>query len=89
MSRFTKSNSLAVDPSDPNIIYAGTWHLPWKTEDGGKTWAIIKQGIIECTSDVFSIVVDPGWQRNEGYSSACVGYLQGATTAEQKNVTRC
>ena len=29
--------SLAVDPVNPDIIYAGTWHLPWKTADGGKT----------------------------------------------------
>ena len=63
--------SLAVDHTDPNVIYAGTWHLPWKTEDGGKTWAIIKQGIIE-DSDVFSIVVDPK-QPSEVYLSACSG----------------
>ena len=63
--------SLAVDPVNPDIIYAGTWHLPWKTEDGGKTWTNIKQGIIE-DSDVFSIVVDPK-QSNVVYLSACSG----------------
>src|SRR5205823_1021468 len=30
--------SVAVDPLNPNVIYAGTWHLPWKTTDGGKTF---------------------------------------------------
>src|SRR5580698_5096254 len=50
--------SLAVDPSDPDIVYAGTWHLPWKTSDGGKNWREIKQGVIE-DSDVFSIIIDP------------------------------
>ncbi len=30
--------SLAVHPLNPDIIYVGTWHLPWKTSDGGKTW---------------------------------------------------
>ncbi len=63
--------SLAVDPANPNIIYAGTWHLPWKTTDGGKNWTSIKQGIIE-DSDVFSIVVDPK-QPNVVYLSACSG----------------
>ncbi|MGA8067298.1 MAG: hypothetical protein WCA47_08210, partial [Terriglobales bacterium] len=27
--------SIAVDPRDPNTVYAGTWHLAWKTSDGG------------------------------------------------------
>ncbi len=40
------------------MIYAGTWHLPWKTTDGGAHWDNIKQGIID-DSDVFSIIVDP------------------------------
>jgi photosystem II stability/assembly factor-like uncharacterized protein len=63
--------SLAIDPTDPNIIYAGTWHLPWKTFDAGKTWTSIKQGIIE-DSDVFSIIVDPK-QPSVVYASACSG----------------
>ena len=50
--------SIAIDPANPKIIYAGTWHLPWKTTDGGEHWTNIKQGIIE-DSDVFSIIVDP------------------------------
>jgi len=29
-------DSIAIDPHDPNTIYAGTYHLPWKTVDGGK-----------------------------------------------------
>ncbi|MGD0798188.1 MAG: hypothetical protein ABR910_10730 [Acidobacteriaceae bacterium] len=63
--------SLAIDPVDPNVIYAGTWHLPWKTTDAGKTWESIKQGIIE-DSDVFSIIVDPK-QPSVVYASACSG----------------
>ena len=31
-------DSLAVDPRDTNTIYVGTYHLPWKTTDGGKSW---------------------------------------------------
>ncbi|HSK46342.1 MAG TPA: hypothetical protein VLA83_20910, partial [Candidatus Binatia bacterium] len=43
--------SIAIDPVNPEVIYAGTWHLPWKTEDGGKTWHNIKKGVID-DSDV-------------------------------------
>jgi len=28
--------SVAIDPLNPNVIYAGTWHLPWKTADGAR-----------------------------------------------------
>ncbi len=49
--------SIAVNPANPDIIYAGTWHLPWRTTDGGKHWESSKQGVIE-DSDVFSILVD-------------------------------
>ena len=63
--------SIAIDPVDPQIIYAGTWHLPWKTTDGGEHWKNIKQGIID-DSDVFSIIVDPK-QPNVVYASACSG----------------
>ena len=31
--------SIAVDPKDPNTIYAGTWHLAWKTSDAGANMA--------------------------------------------------
>jgi len=63
--------SLAIDPRSPDIIYVGTWHLPWKTIDGGHTWISIKKGWID-DSDVFSIVLDP---RNPErvFASACTG----------------
>lgn len=63
--------SIAIDPADDNVIYAGTWHLPWKTTDGGATWKNIKEGVID-DSDVFSIIVDPK-QPNIVYASACSG----------------
>ncbi len=63
--------SLAVDPQDPDTVYAGTWHLPWKTPDGGNYWLNIKQGVID-DSDVFSIIVDPD-QPKIVYASACSG----------------
>ena len=49
--------SVAVDPVDPRIIYVGTWHLPWKTTDGGLTWKPVPVGMIE-DSDVFTLTLD-------------------------------
>lgn len=63
--------SLAIDPRNPDIVYAGTWHLPWKTEDGGRTWHHMTQGIID-DSDVFSIIVDYSNPATM-YLSACSG----------------
>ena len=63
--------SVAIDPSNPSIVYAGTWHLPWKTVDGGEHWTSIKEGIID-DSDVFSIIVDPKSPATV-YASACSG----------------
>ncbi len=63
--------SLAVDPTNPDIVYAGTWHLPWKTDDGGKTWKNIKDGVID-DSDVFSIIIDPE-RPHTVFLSACSG----------------
>lgn len=43
------SGGLALDPTDPNIVYlsrqdtSGNWDLEqWKTADGGQTWSTIK-----------------------------------------------
>lgn len=63
--------SLAFDPADTNIIYAGTTHLPWRTSDGGATWQSIHTGMID-DSDVFSIEVDPH-QPSRVLASACSG----------------
>jgi photosystem II stability/assembly factor-like uncharacterized protein len=72
--------SLAIDPSDPRIVYAGTWHLPWKTVDGGKTWVNIKDGVID-DSDVFSIILDP-IDPKIVYASACSGIYKSETAGE-------
>src|SRR5438045_6281235 len=39
--------SLAIDPRNSNVIYAGTWYLPYKSTDGGQTWRVIKKGMID------------------------------------------
>lgn len=63
--------SLVVDPLDPDVIYAGTWHLPWKTTNGGSNWFSIKSGIVD-DSDVFAVTVD--WSNRETlFLGACSG----------------
>ena len=63
--------SIAIDPYDAGIVYAGTWHLPWKTMDGGQNWQSMKQGLIT-DSDIFSMIVDPT-RPSVMYLSACSG----------------
>jgi len=72
--------SLAVDPHDNDLIYAGTWHLPWKTTDGGRNWHIIKEGMIS-DSDVFSIIIS---HRNSRvvFDSACSGIYRSENQGE-------
>ncbi len=64
-------DSVAVDPGDPHVIYAGTYHLPWKTTDGGKTWKSIAAGLID-DSDIMSLRVD-ATNPARVYLSACSG----------------
>src|SRR5665213_892418 len=63
--------SLAFHPTDLNVIYAGTTHLPWRTDDGGKTWNSIHDGMLD-DSDVFSIQVDAA-NPERIFASACSG----------------
>jgi photosystem II stability/assembly factor-like uncharacterized protein len=64
-------DSLAIDPRDPQVIYAGTFHLPWKTVDGGAHWGAIDAGMID-DSDVLSLVTDQENPRRI-FASACSG----------------
>jgi photosystem II stability/assembly factor-like uncharacterized protein len=63
--------SIAVDPKDPNTVYAGTWHLAWKTSDAGVNWQHINKGMID-DSDVFSVIVDHD-NPSVVFASACSG----------------
>ncbi len=72
---------VAVDSKDPNTIYAGTSHLPWKTTDGGKNWQSIHTGMID-DSDVFSIFVDPA-NPADILASACSGIYASATRGDE------
>ena len=77
--------SVAIDPVHPEIIYVGTWHLPWKTADGGATWVSMKKGMID-DSDVFSILVDSS-NRRTVYATACSGiYRSDSAGAEWRKI---
>jgi photosystem II stability/assembly factor-like uncharacterized protein len=64
-------DSLAIDPRNPLVIYAGTFHLPWKTTDGGGHWTPIHAGMID-DSDVLSLVTDAE-DPQRIFASACSG----------------
>jgi len=72
--------SVAVDEHNRDVIYAGTWHLPWKTTDGGAHWFNIKQGVID-DSDVFSIILDHSNQSTV-FLSACSGIYKSENAGE-------
>ena len=46
--------TLAVDPCDPRVVYAGTWRGVYRSADGGATWSDVGLGFT-----VTSLVVDP------------------------------
>jgi photosystem II stability/assembly factor-like uncharacterized protein len=72
--------SVAVDPENPDIVYAGTRHLAWKTSDGGAHWHNVKDGMLD-DSDVFSIIVDPK-SPSKVYASACSGIYKSDNGAD-------
>ncbi len=72
-------DSVAIDPRDSNVIYAGTYHLPWKTENGGKDWFPIPKGMID-DSDVMSIVIDPK-NPDSVHATACSGIYHSVNGA--------
>lgn len=53
-------HSVAIDPRNPDKIYVGTSHLPWKTNDDGQTWSLAGSGLTGMLddSDIFSIQID-------------------------------
>jgi len=72
--------SLAIDPRTTSTIYAGTWYLPYKSVDGGKSWTSIKNGIID-DSDIFAIDIDPR-DPNHIIASACSGIYESKNAGE-------
>jgi photosystem II stability/assembly factor-like uncharacterized protein len=70
-SELRNFDSLAIDPQDPGTIYAGTFHLPWKTVDGGKNWIPLHSGMID-DSDVLSLELNLS-NPQQIFASACSG----------------
>lgn len=52
---------IAVHPSDPGIIYLGTFGGVYKTVNGGNTWSLKNSGIDDLLEepDVFSVIIHP------------------------------
>jgi photosystem II stability/assembly factor-like uncharacterized protein len=49
---------IAVHPTDPDVVYVGTWKDGvFKTTDGGQSWALKNNGLI--SADVRSLAIDP------------------------------
>jgi len=69
--------SIAIDAA--NTVYAGTWHLPWKTSDSGRTWREAHAGMIE-DSDIFTLVFDRRDSRTM-YATACTGIYRSKDAA--------
>jgi len=73
--------SLAMDPRSTSTIYAGTWWRPYKSIDAGKSWRLIKDGMID-DSDVFAITLDPRNPENV-IASACSGIYASQNGGEK------
>jgi photosystem II stability/assembly factor-like uncharacterized protein len=73
-------DSLAIDPRDPQVIYAGTYHLPWLTRDGGRNWKPVAAGIID-DSDIMSLRLD-STNPSRVYMSACSGIYRSENQGE-------
>jgi photosystem II stability/assembly factor-like uncharacterized protein len=78
--------SVAVDPRDPMVIYAGTWHLPWKSTDGGRSWFPISAGMID-DSDVMTLTVDRTNTQNV-FATACSGIYRSTDGAARWSKVR-
>src|SRR5271165_5916875 len=80
-SDLTRFDSVAFDPKDNSVIYAGTYHLPWKTANGGKDWFPVVKGMID-DSDVMNIIVDPANSENV-HAVACSGIYHSVNGGQQ------
>src|SRR6266852_6584163 len=74
-------DSVAFDPKDEKTIYAGTYHLPWKTTNGGKDWFPVVKGMVD-DYDVMSIIVDPA-NTDSVHATACSGIYHSTNGGTQ------
>jgi photosystem II stability/assembly factor-like uncharacterized protein len=73
--------SLAIDPRNLDTIYAGTWWRAYKTTDSGKSWRLIKDGMID-DSDVFAITINKA-NPDHIVASACSGIYESKNKGEK------
>ncbi|MBK5254831.1 MAG: hypothetical protein JJE39_02245 [Vicinamibacteria bacterium] len=63
--------SVAIDPRNESHILVGTAHLAWRTDNGGRTWRPIQQGMIN-DSDVMTLTLDRR-EPSTVFATACTG----------------
>jgi len=68
-------DAIEIDPTDPNIVYAGCYKL-WKTTDGGLTWNVI---LNVPNMNANEILVNPG--NTQVVLAACDAGLYRSTNA--------
>jgi photosystem II stability/assembly factor-like uncharacterized protein len=73
--------SLAIDPRTNDTIYAGTWWRAYKSTDAGKSWRLIKDGMID-DSDVFAVTINKE-NPNHIVASACSGIYESRNAGEK------
>lgn len=73
--------SVAISPRHAQVIYAGTYHLLWKTFDGGHDWWQMRRGVIT-DSDIFAIALNPS-QPQQVFMSSCSGIYESDNAANQ------
>jgi ligand-binding sensor domain-containing protein len=64
-----KVTSLWVDPERPDTVIAGTWRRAYRSEDGGKSWTGVFEGMV-LDSEVFSLRSVPE-RPDEIWASTC------------------
>jgi len=74
-------SSLAFDPSDEQVLYVGTWHLAWKTTNGGASWVRAYRGMVD-DSHVMTIHVNRTYPQNL-FATACTGIYSSTNGGAQ------
>jgi len=54
--------SISIDPNNPDILWAGTQYSSgiYRTDDGGQTWQMMNNGVLEEFISVRGFTVEPG-----------------------------
>jgi len=68
-----RSNSVQVDPFDPNVIFRTDWWTVWRSDDGGASWnekvvgapnTVATQVLLASNGDVYVATMDNGLLRS-------------------------